>query len=116
MDAAMVITWNGSVPGRERQSMLSGVENRAYLDQMVAEGRCASHQWFFGQDGTGMVLITGDQDSLYELYKDDAFQDMWARSRVLLRDCRWQWMTAGDGMDRWLTRWVAAAEALGHFS
>jgi len=111
MQGALVVMWDGAVPGRERQMLAFSNEATEWWAKRAAEGRCSAPIFLHGSSGLSVWLVTGEEDELYQLSKDAA--DLIAAGRVVALNYRWEFMTVGDSSDAYFARWVGALERLG---
>lgn len=64
MKGAMLVTWTGIRPGRERQSLAYGREVDDFFGKFVAEGKCSAPKWFFARSGPSVWLVEGELEDL----------------------------------------------------
>lgn len=64
MKGAMVVTWTGNRPGRERQGLAYAREVDEFFGRFAAEGKCTSPKWFFAQTGPSVWLVEGEMEDL----------------------------------------------------
>lgn len=64
MKGAMVVTWTGSRPGRERLAVAYGREVDEFFGKFVAEGKCSEPRWFFARSGPSIWLVEGEIEDL----------------------------------------------------
>lgn len=64
MKGAMVVTWTGVRPGRERLSLSYGREVDDFFAPFVAEGKCTSPKWFFARTGPSVWVVEGEIEDL----------------------------------------------------
>lgn len=64
MKGAMVVTWTGTRPGRERLSLEYGREVDDFFGKFAAEGKCSSPKWFFARTGPSVWLVEGEVEDL----------------------------------------------------
>lgn len=64
MKGAMVVTWTGVRPGRERMALDYGREVDDFFGKFAAEGKCATPKWFFARTGTNVWLVEGELEDL----------------------------------------------------
>lgn len=60
MKGAMVVTWTGVRPGRERMSLAYGREVDDFFSKFEAEGKCTSPKWFFARTGPSVWIVEGE--------------------------------------------------------
>lgn len=64
MKGAMVVTWTGTRPGRERMALAYGHEVDDYFGKYAAEGKCSTPKWFFARSGTSVWSVEGELEDL----------------------------------------------------
>lgn len=64
MNGAMVVTWTGTRPGRERRALDYGREVDEYFGKFAAEGKCTSPTWYFARSGPSVWVVEGQVEDL----------------------------------------------------
>lgn len=64
MKGAMVVTWTGNRPGRERMSLAYGREVDEFFGKFAAEGKCTAPKWFFARTGPSVWFVEGELEDL----------------------------------------------------
>lgn len=113
MDTAFVITWSVPFPGRERQALELAGESEEFWGKMAAEGRCSQPEWFFFPNGTGMWMVKGEAQQLWELAESQEGRRLRTRGALLLQDWRYSFAESGAGAQRFMTEYAAALDSLG---
>ncbi len=110
MQAALVVTFTGAVPGRERLILEMAAESGAWWEKQAAEGRCSPPQMFHGTSGLTIWFVTGDDEELRKLEKEaDAFL---VNGRICGEDWKWEIMRAGDATYEHFGAWAAELQRL----
>lgn len=64
MNGAMVVTWTGTRPGRERLALEYGRDVDDFFGKFAAEGKCTPPKWFFARTGPSVWLVEGEIEDL----------------------------------------------------
>lgn len=83
MKGAIVVTWTGIRPGRERLSHAYGQEVDDFFGQFVAEGKCTSPKWFFSRTGPSVWLVEGEIEDLLMMSATPEAQKLIAKGPLL---------------------------------
>jgi hypothetical protein len=79
-DAALVLTWDRVVPGREQQALSLFGQTLEYYGTLQKEGAIESYEPVLldpnGGDLNGFILIRGSADQLDALRRQDRFIEM----------------------------------------
>jgi hypothetical protein len=102
MKYAYVVTWKGSVPGREMKAIEYGAEVQEYWGKLAAEGKCSEPEMFFFPDGHGMWMVKGEFQTLEQLWFTDRAQHLLAKGGWLLEDFGFEFVRTGDSADQYL--------------
>lgn len=111
-DAALVIGWGDTKPGRERNAVQLFKESLQYMTRLVADGSVASVEPFFlephGGDLEGFWIVRGDLDKLSALRVDDEFQKFAVRAQAVVEGFRVIAAITGERLNQHMT-WFAQA-------
>lgn len=114
MKVALVVTWSGVVPGREKAALDYGAAVQEHWGRLAAEGRCSSPQMFFGERGSGMWIVSADHDTMHVLAESDTSRDLLTRGSFLLGDFGYEFFDTGDGADAFMQRYATVGASLGY--
>lgn len=64
MKGAMLVTWTGNRPGRERMSLDYGREVDDFFEKHAAEGKCSTPRWYFARTGPSAWVVEGELEEL----------------------------------------------------
>jgi len=84
MNGALIITWGGSVPGREAKGLEVFGKALAYFDELAKSGRIHGHKEYVSLTGNvdevaGTMVVEGPVEELLKLQSEE-------RTRVLLTE------------------------------
>lgn len=83
MKGAMVVTWTGVRPGRERLSLAYGREVDDFFAKYVSEGKCTSPKWFFARTGPSVWVVEGEIEDLLMISATPEAERLTARGPLL---------------------------------
>jgi hypothetical protein len=85
----LLIGWNRSIPGREKQALEHFQEFLGYLGKTQQAGTIASFTPVVlephGGDLNGFVLVQGETAGLRKMFDDEAYQEHVARAQVSMQ-------------------------------
>ncbi len=84
MKGAMVVTWTGIRPGRERLALKYGREVDDYWGTFAAEGKCTTPRWYIGQKGQGAWIVEGEVEDLLGISVIERAQQLTTEGPILL--------------------------------
>lgn len=113
MKAAMVVTWKGSIPGRELPSLEYSKETSEYVGKLFAEGKCGPETWLMSPDGFGIWFVTGELNDLLEIQALEGTQRLIIKGTLLLADFRWGIFATGDSVQEHLGLYKDVVTKLG---
>jgi hypothetical protein len=81
MRGALIMSWGGAVPGREKMGLDVFGKALAYADQKAKEGVIESHEEYFSLDGNatesaGRMIVRGEVDNLLKLKADQEWMKL----------------------------------------
>jgi hypothetical protein len=89
-DAALIIQWGATAPGRERKAVELFGESLRFLTGLVTKGRVSSVEPFFLQPHGGSVegffIMRGDRDELNRIRGEDEFQRYSVRAQAVVQN------------------------------
>ena len=111
--AAIVHSWTGPVPGREKQGMALMAETTAMSEKWVSEGRLADFAWYFSaNDPSGLMIARGEADAVGALVQDPEFQTLAMKAGLINEGYRWAMHVTGDSIADTATRWMSVVEEI----
>jgi len=83
MKGAMVMTWTGTRPGRERLALICGRDLDDFFGKFVAEGKCTSPTWFVPMTGPSHWVVEGEIEDLLMISASPEAQNLIAKGSLL---------------------------------
>lgn len=113
-EAAMVTTWKGSVPGREKEALGAFMDYLMLMGKQAAEGGTPEPQAFLKYDGSGGIgIVQGQSDKLLELWESDEFRDLIAKAQLTVKDLRTEMYAAGEAVQSLTANFAEVAGSMG---
>jgi hypothetical protein len=114
-DAAMVITWGESIPGREAKGLEVFMASLGYWAQQAEKGRCQPPEPFLAEDASGgMVILRGTSDALRELSEDDESRTLLSKAHLIVQNLHVSWYYTGDTVMHETELFAKAGAELGY--
>jgi hypothetical protein len=114
-DAAMVISWAGSIPGREAKALEVFMESLGFWAQQAEQGRCQPPEPFIAEDASGgMVILRGKSDALRELSETDESRTLLGKAQLIVQNLHVSWFYTGDAVMQETELFAKAGAALGY--
>jgi len=104
VQAAMVVTWRGGVPGRERQGVAYGLEVTTFWNEQASKGVCSAPEMFFSSDGDNLWMVKGDSVRLLTVWLSDESLRLMTKGQLLLQGFGWRFMMTGTAAEQHLAR------------
>lgn len=115
-DAALIIRWGPTQPGREKQAIELFTESLKFFSNLVAEGKVDSIEPFFlephGGDLEGFWIVRGEVETLALLRVSDGFQQLATRAQAVVTGFGVIGATTGDRLNRHMAWFAEAARQL----
>jgi hypothetical protein len=114
-DAAIVISWAGSVPGREGKGLEVFMDALTFWGKQAADGKCEPPETFLAEDGSGgMLVVKGKSDALREISESDDGLMLTDKAQLIVQDLKVHWYFTGDEeIQTETSRFAQAANELG---
>lgn len=113
--AAMVTTWDNSVPGREAKSIEAFMDYLTLFGKQAADGHISEPEAYFRYDGSGgMGIVRGDSAKLIELWESDEFRDIIARAQLTVQNLHTEMYVAGDAVQDQVANFTRVAGEMGY--
>ena len=113
--AAMVTTWESSVPGREAKAIEVFMDYLTILGKQAADGNVSEPEAYLRYDGSGgMGLVRGDSTVLMELWESDEFRDVLARAQLTVQNLHTELYAAGDTVQDTVGNFTRVAGEMGY--
>lgn len=114
-DAAMVVTWGGSIPGREAKAIEVFMESLGFWAQQAEQGRCQAPEPFIADDASGgMVIVRGKSDALRELSESDESRTLLGKAHLIVENLHVSWFFTGDAVMEETQLFAKAGAELGY--
>jgi hypothetical protein len=113
--AAIVTTWESSVPGREAKAIEVFMDYLTVMGKQAAEGNVSEPEAYLRYDGSGgMGLVRGDSAKLMELWESDEFRDVLARAQLTVQNLHTELYAAGDTVQDTVSNFTRVAGKMGY--
>ena len=113
--AAMVTTWESSVPGREGKAIETFMDYLTLMGKQAAEGNISEPEAYFKYDGSGgMGIVRGDSNMLLELWESDDFRNVIARAQLTVQNLHTEMYAAGDSVQDQVGTFTSVAGEMGY--
>ena len=113
--AALVTTWDGSVPGREAKAIETFMDYLTLLGKQAADGKVSEPEAYFRYDGSGgMGVVRGDSGALMELWESDEFREVIARAQLTVNGLRTEMYAAGEAVQDQVGTFARVAGEMGY--
>lgn len=116
-DAALIVRWGPTQPGREKKAIELFTESLKYFSLLVAEGKADSVEPFFlephASDLEGFWIIRGEVETLALLRVSDEFQRLATRAQAVVYGFGVIGATTGDRLNRHMAWFAEAAKQAG---
>lgn len=113
-DAALIIRWGPTQPGRERQAIELFTETLKYFSTLVSDGKVDSVEPFFlephASDLEGFWILRGEVETLALLRVSDDFQQLATRAQAVVTGFGVIGATTGDRLNRHMAWFAEAAK------
>src|SRR5688572_22639744 len=108
--AAMVTTWENSVPGREGKAIEAFMDYLALLGKKAADDVVSEPEAYFKYDGSGgMGVVRGDSTVLLELWESDEFRSMIAKAQLTVQNLHTEMYASGDSVQDMVGNFTSVA-------
>lgn len=112
MQAAMIVSWDQPIPGREAKSLEYGAEVMDFWGKQAADGHCSPPEWFFSERGHGLWMVKGDRDKLLEIAGTEDATLLMVKGQLLLEHFCVDYYMAGEAADDFLGMYAKGIEAV----
>jgi hypothetical protein len=115
-DAALVTSWNGTIPGREGKALEGFTDFLTYFGKLAADGKVQEAEPFFSTDGsTGFAIVRGKSDGLQEATETEEFEKLLTKAQLTVKDLRSQvYYTGDEEVQRAIRLYAESANELGY--
>jgi hypothetical protein len=117
IDAALVIRWGPTQPGREKRAIELFSESLRYFSELVAQGKVDSVEPFFvephASDLEGFWIVRGNVEDLALLRVSDDFQKFAVRAQAVVYNFGVIGATTGERLNKHMAWFAEAAQELG---
>jgi hypothetical protein len=113
MSMAVVYTWTGVVPGREKLAVSKYRDDTARLHRLKDEGKITDFSWFVDTQGSGgMLVVWADPTQISRLSEDGDGAASRILSSLVTENWCWSVHTAGESVEATMAAFDAAADRL----
>ncbi|HEX6246469.1 MAG TPA: hypothetical protein VFZ64_01245 [Nocardioidaceae bacterium] len=93
MKVAVVSTWTGQRPGRERLATALARETDDYVGKFAAEGKCSEPRWYFSNFGVNVWIVEGEFEDLALILTTPEAMRLQAKLALALENMRVEFCT-----------------------
>ena len=112
--AALITTWDSSVPGREAKSIETFMDYLTLMGKQAADGHLSQPEAYFKYDGSGgMGVVRGDSAKLLELWESDDFRNVLSKAQLTVQNIRTEMYVAGDDVQDVVGNFTRVAGEMG---
>jgi hypothetical protein len=83
MKGAMVVTWTGIRPGRERLALKYGRDVDEYWGKFAADGKCSPPKWYLAHSGPNVWVVEGEVEDLLGISTTEQAQKLTAEGPLV---------------------------------
>ena len=112
MDAAMIVTWHGTIAGREEKALAYAAEVMEFWGRRASEGRSSQPEIFMFENGAGIWMVKGDRDELIKIHDTDEAQLLTVKGELLLDHFHLEFAYAGQSAAAQLALFGQAVKSL----
>lgn len=114
--AALVVSWTGTVPGREGKALEGFTDFITYWAKRATDGKSQEAEPFFSTDGSrGFAIVRGPSDTLHEAMETDEYEMLLTKAQLTVKDLRTEvYYTGDEEVQRAITLFGQAAGELGY--
>lgn len=112
MDAAMIVTWQGTIAGREEKALSYAAEVMEFWGRRAGEGRSSQPEIFMFEDGSGIWMVKGDRDALIAIHDTEEAQLLTVKGELLLEHFHLEFAYAGQSAAAQLALFGQAVKTL----
>jgi hypothetical protein len=113
MQSAVVMWWQGVVPGREQAAVDLYHETQALFKKAVDEGAISDSAWYVGQPSMVLCIVRGEREDLRQVIDTPEWQSVIMRAGLVSVDFNVGWYQTGDEVDGLMDVWGQAAAQFG---
>ena len=113
--AAVVTTWESSVPGREAKAIDAFMDYLTLFGKHAADGKVSEPEAYFKYDGSGgMGIVKGDSATLLEIWESDDFRNVIAAAQLTVQNLHTEMYAAGDAVQDTVGNFTRVAGEMGY--
>jgi hypothetical protein len=114
-EAALVTTWENSVPGREAKAIETFMDYLTLLGKQAADGHLSQPEAYLKYDGSGgMGVVRGDSTKLLELWESEDFRNVLASAQLTVQSLHTEMYAAGDSVQESVGNFTRVAGEMGY--
>ena len=115
MQAALVTTWDSTVPGREGKAIETFMDYLTLWGKQAADGNVSEPEAYVKYDGSGgMGLVRGDSTKLLEIWESQEFREVIARAQLTVQNLHTEMYSAGDSVQESVGNFSRVAGEMGY--
>lgn len=100
MEAALIVTWDHPVRGREQEALQVFMDIQAFYEDKIQAGEVESRDVFFAHNGRGLSIVRGDSQTLQEMIESDEYAEFANRAILHVDGYETDIWAAGDEINR----------------
>ena len=95
--AAFVVSWSGTVPGREGKALEAFTDFLTYWAKRATDGKNQEAEPFFASDGRrGFAIIRGPSDSLMDALESEEYERILTKAQLTVQELNTDLYYTGD--------------------
>lgn len=112
MKSAIVFDYTRPHAGREKLAYEAFLDALDFFGKLAADDKVDEPLAFFGSSGRGMMIITGAEETLYEIVHEEAFIRLVFRAGLAVPDLRYEILAFGDTVRQRMDLWYEVSKEL----
>lgn len=113
MQAAAVMWWKDTVPGREMAAVDLYKETSALCQKAVGDGVATDYSWYVGQPSTSMLILKGEFEALAQFMSTQEIQAVIMKAGLVNTDFNFGWYYTGETVDGLMDMYADFAKQVG---